>query len=685
MRIKKIQIKNFRLLRDVELCLDERISLIVGRNNSGKTSLAELFRRLLSEKVASFRLEDFSLAVHSEFWDAFQIAKKGREEIDVRAKLPSIDITLIAGYNKSAPSFGRLADFIVDLDPDCEEACIDICYKLGEGKLKAFLDEIEVDSELDESQQKIKLLQKMKELIPKYYSCRIIARDPNDSTNTRTLEWIKLRELIQGNFISAQRGIDDITHTENDSLSKILNALFESANQENSQESDQKIVDELKEGVRAVQENIDKSFNERLTNLLPALNLFGYRFPAPKIVTETNLDVGLLLRNHTKIRYSANGINLPEGYNGLGTRNLIYILLKLFEAFKSFKTRGDDPCIHLMFLEEPEAHLHPQMQEVFVSKLEEVSGLFSIQYGDRQPWPVQFIITTHSPHMANKADFDSLRYFLTTVDPNAIDSSYTQVKVKDLKRDYGDRDGNDEENNKFLHKYMTLTRCDLLFADKVILIEGTSERLLLPVMIGKVDIELTGENRLGSQYISVLEVGGAYSHIFFRLLDFLELPALIITDLDSINAKNKACLVSKGKGTSNASIKSWFNVVTISPYDLLMKKESDKIEGIRRIAYQIPEIGSSICGRSLEAAFMLANSAKFSLINNDNIEKLVWDKALKEKKSEFALKHAIFDTDWSVPRYIYEGLVWLATISRPNSSKTKQTTNQSSKAEIHGE
>lgn len=668
MRIKKIQIKNFRLLKDVELCLDKHMSLIVGRNNSGKTSLAELFRRLLSEKIASFRLEDFSLAAHSEFWSAFQIAKKGQEEIDVRATLPSIDVTLIAGYNKSTASFGPLADFIVDLDLDCEEACIDICYKLGEGKLKAFFDEIEVDSELDESQQKIKLLQKMKELIPKYYSCRIIARDPNDSTNIRPLEWIKLRELIQGNFISAQRGIDDITHTENDSLSKILNALFESANQENSQKSDQQTVDELKEGVKAVQENIDRSFNGQLTNLLPALNLFGYRFSAPKIVTETNLDVGLLLRNHTKICYSANGINLPEGYNGLGTRNLIYILLKLFEAFKSFKTRGDEPGIHLMFLEEPEAHLHPQMQEVFVSKLEEVAELFANQYGDGQPWPVQFIITTHSPHMANKADFDSLRYFLTTVDSNARDSSYT--KVKDLKRDFGDRKNKDKEfqkDNEFLHQYMTLTRCDLLFADKVILIEGTSERLLLPVMIGKVDTELTEENTLESQYISVLEVGGAYSHIFFRLLDFLELPALIITDLDSIGAKNEACLVSEGEGTSNASIKSWFSVVTISPNALLMKQESDKIKGIRRIAYQIPEIGSSICGRSLEAAFMLANSAKFSLINNDSIEKLVWDRTLKEKKSEFALKHAIYDTDWAVPRYIYEGLVWLATAAEPNS------------------
>ena len=61
MLIKHVEIENFRLLRDVALGLEERTTLIVGRNNSGKTSIAELFRRLLSDKSPAFRLEDFSL------------------------------------------------------------------------------------------------------------------------------------------------------------------------------------------------------------------------------------------------------------------------------------------------------------------------------------------------------------------------------------------------------------------------------------------------------------------------------------------------------------------------------------------------------------------------------------------------------------------------------------------------
>ena len=67
-----------------------------------------------------------------------------------------------------------------------------------------------------------------------------------------------------------------------------------------------------------------------------------------------------------------NGINLPEVYNGLGPRNLIFILLKLLEFFRAFTTRQPESGVHLIFIEEPEAHLHPQMQAVFIRKLNEI-------------------------------------------------------------------------------------------------------------------------------------------------------------------------------------------------------------------------------------------------------------------------------------------------------------------------
>src|SRR4030042_3674789 len=81
---------------------------------------------------------------------------------------------------------------------------------------------------------------------------------------------------------------------------------------------------------------------------------------------------------------------------------------------------------------------------------------------------------------------------------------------------------------------MTLTSCDLLFADRAILIEGATERLLLPEMIRKSDDTAADTDpRLGSQYLTIMEVGGAHAHRFFRLLDFLNLRTLVITDIDA--------------------------------------------------------------------------------------------------------------------------------------------------------
>lgn len=655
MRITKIEVRNFRLLQNVELFLDDVTTVIVGRNNSGKTSLAEMFRRLLSDTSAGFRLEDFSAETHAGFWKAFELSRLGKDEPEVRTALPIIETSLIVEYAKDAASLGPLGDFIVDLDPDCVQARIDIRYEIAPGKLGALFDPVTLDEGETQEQQRASFFRSMKELVPKHYRCAVQATDPNDPSNRKDLEWPKLRALVQGDLIGAHRGLDDTTHKENDSLGKILSVLFATAGTESADEGDQATVAELRDAVQEVQGSIDQSFNDQLTKLLPALDLFGYRLPAPKLRTETQFNVELLLKNHTKIRYSgADGVHLPEAYNGLGARNLIYMLLKLFEAFKSFRARSGTPGVHLVFIEEPEAHLHPQMQEVFVQKLGEMVTHFAKDYGGGTPWPVQFVITTHSPHIANKAEFHSVRYFLASTSPSSTTALTTEVR--DLKRDFGDKT---MEDNDFLHQYMTQTRCDLLFADKVILIEGTVERLLLPKMIEKVDSVLPSQHKLGSQYVSVLEVGGAHAHIFFKLLDFLKLPSLVITDIDTMNAAGFACKVSEAVGTSNATIRAWFDGAGHSRDDLLSKTDAEKTKGNKRIAYQISENEGEACGRSLEEAFILANAASFT-VNAADPETSAMEFAKKEKKSAFALRHAIRVTGWNVPRYISEGLAWLA-------------------------
>ncbi len=363
------------------------------------------------------------------------------------------------------------------------------------------------------------------------------------------------------------------------------------------------------------------------------------------------------MSDHTKVRYAGkNGVTLPETYNGLGVRNLVYMLLQLLRFFREYQATPTAAGVHLIFIEEPEAHLHPQMQEVFIRQLEQITNVFITQLNEGRPWPVQFVVTTHSPHMANEARFESMRYFLSVADGDGLRCSV----IKDLRQGMA---GAPVPDRDFLHQYLTLTRCDLFFADKAVLIEGTSERLLLPAMIRKTDAAAVGEPQLGSQYLTVMEVGGAYAHLFFDLLTFLELRTLIITDIDSVrpNDKNKrvAVPVADGQFTSNGCLKAWFGSSDVSPADLQAKTPDDKIANGRRLAYQIPEVDSDACGRSLEDAFILANPALFTLGEGDPAA-LAYDLAASQKKSTFALKHAIQKTEWDVPRYIAEGLRWLA-------------------------
>jgi putative ATP-dependent endonuclease of OLD family len=213
----------------------------------------------------------------------------------------------------------------------------------------------------------------------------------------------------------------------------------------------------------------------------------------------------------------------------------------------------------------------------------------------------------------------------------------------------------------------------LYFADKAILIEGATERILMPVLLDKVDLIDSQHPKLTTQYITVLEVGGAYAHHFSKFLDFLELRTLVVTDLDSVSkdadgkGHYKAVEVVDGTHSSNAAIKNWFTKDIsghIALTDCTGKNPSQKVIGCRRIAYQIPEPGKTCCARSFEDAFILANRALFALEGDTDKELATnaYNQAIEYKnlKTDFALKYGLEELRWTPPHYLIEGLQWLA-------------------------
>lgn len=186
MQIERVEIQNFRLLQDVSLGIEAGTTLIVGRNNCGKTSIAEMFRRLLADRAPSFKLEDFSLGCHDRFWTAFDALHSGVPRGDVAAILPAIQVKLDISYDIKAPDLGSLSGCIVDLDPDCSCARIVLTYGPKPTALDSLFEAIPLPG--DEQLERSAFFNLIKVRLASSYETRLEAVDPNDPTNRKELE-----------------------------------------------------------------------------------------------------------------------------------------------------------------------------------------------------------------------------------------------------------------------------------------------------------------------------------------------------------------------------------------------------------------------------------------------------------------------------------------------------------------
>lgn len=636
MKLTSVQIKNYRLLQDAFLRLDSDVTVIVGRNNTGKTSCMNLINLVLSEKAA-LSYDDYPLDKRNSFMSLIEGFIKHKMTYDqLRDELYSFapSIEFYFDYSDLNEDYGALCPFIIDLEENLHDACAMVRFELAmsEERLVQIFSPCFVNTPSSILFRNVcgKYFSEM--FTPKYY-----AAHPRkiQVVSPRTLNDFKI--LLPLHFITAERNLDERLGREKSSLEPLVSKMFDQ--EINLKDGEGNSSATLQQYLSEIESDVQVRSSEIFETTMQNSEGFGYpNSDKMKFGLLTDLKLDQMLKSNARLTYvnEAHDEYLPSSYNGLGYKNLIKILLELSSYIDKIKALSTY-CCPLLLIEEPESHMHPQMQCVFIQYL---NDFISSKLSSSTVRSVQSVVSTHSVHIANAVDFKNIRH--TYRDKENMCTSYNDMEYF----------CNNNPQYEFLKKYFTISKCDIYFADKVIFVEGASERLLIPDIIHKAPDEKI--HSLCNQYYTIVEVGGAHAHKFIPIMEFLKTPYLIITDIDYVDSQKEGTEYAGAKGTSNATIKYWMRKIgrdaTIN--EILSLTEDDKTdpEKLGHIEFQNAKYDGT--GRSLEDALFYVNR------NTQDFPKF------KENtgKVDYALGIITEFDNYCVPPYIKNGLIWLATI-----------------------
>ena len=619
MKLSFVDIQNFRKLKNCRVVFSDETTVFVGANNSGKTSAMDALTYFLKNRCNKLSVRDFTL---SNWNDIELIAKSWIQDKTPNLSpenwhpyLPSLDVWLYVNPSHKEvyrvrhiiPSLswngGHLGVRLVFEPKDLEELYKDYkdryahaCQARNGRTIKIWpenmFDFLDRDSRLK-----------------KYFTVKAYILDPSKSNTTQSIpggsepiEDFPFHNLLKIDVISAQRGFSDPGSDGNDMddnrrLSTQLQKYFEKHlnPKEQPEDSDLDALEAIETAIQVFETRLAESFRNPVGEL-EGLNYPG--FSDPTITIKSDLDPLQWLKHETAVQFDIPHDNnspssfphfLPERYNGLGYQNLISMIFSLIRfrdewmrvgkaSIRSSQKDGESiEPLHIVLVEEPEAHLHIQVQQIFAKKAYEV-----LRNHPNLKNPTinitQLVISTHSGHIAYEAEFRNLRYFKreSIIDTNSI----PYAKIVNLSSIFGN---GEEDTERFVTRYLKITHYDLLFADATILVEGTAERMLIPGFIREYYPDL---NR---SYISLLEIGGSHAHRLQPLIEKLELPTLIVTDLDSFDPLSKQVVLperDKNYETRNQTIRSWVPELS-SLKAVLDADDATKIkDGYIRVAYQ---------------------------------------------------------------------------------------------------
>lgn len=459
MNIKNVKIQNFRNFKNFSIDFSKGFQTIIGENNIGKSNLYWAIRIVLDRDL-SYNARNLDIKDFHGF----------KKEVSIDDHV-IISIELYSENLASFPTFHSLKT---------SDTTARITFLFAH-KSKFNADE-EVPPKIELSQFKWQLFGSGNSLV---------------LDDILTLQSIRFSDLdgINLYYINAFRNINSDLHGSTKSLlSKYCQSRTDTETELESVKSILKKSSTELNGlgfIPDIAENIQRK----------GQSIAGQYFSFPiSISFLSNYDIDAW--SQLNLYYSPEtDNNVPIETLGLGQKNILYLSLFIAELENSSNKHE----INILLIEEPEAHLHPQLQKILFSNLNDLKT-------------TQVFMTSHSTHIASDCDYKNLNILFRNTEMEV--KSFSPFKEGLLS----------ERENLLLKRYLDATRSEMFFASAIIYVEGVGEQFIIPSIAKEVHgINLTEHN------ISVIPIHSRYFDPYLKIVQNknLEIPVSAIIDGDS--------------------------------------------------------------------------------------------------------------------------------------------------------